>query len=122
MKEKQYVKKITDKQFKEAASVLLPEYIQAGNRPYMLNAYQLMSGGYCLSYYGPYLESDTRTIFHQIWDDPMDCIKIVYHDVVESLGIYEIDIVEFDRMNGEIRKDKGIVDKHDKIVDKGDGD
>lgn len=103
-------KVITDEQFKEAAKIFLPEYIKIDDVPYVLVPHLLLDGGYCIMYFNECLDSTNGVAFTEIWDCPLDCIKVMSHRFERFIGVWKISKEQYDELI-----QKFISDKSDKI-------
>jgi hypothetical protein len=103
-------KVITDERFKEASKIFLPEYIKIDDVPYVLVPHLLLAGGYCIMYFNEYLDSKNRVAFNEIWDNPLDCIKVMSHRFERSIGAWKISKEQYDELI-----QKFTLDKSDKI-------
>ncbi len=108
------MKRITDLEFMVVAKVFLPEYIKVNNFPYSLHAYVLLAGGYRISYVNNNLESEVRIAFDEIWEDPLDCIKVIYHRLNRNIDTWLISKQQYDELNEKFLKSNGVEEKVEK--------
>jgi len=108
------MKQITDEQFKTTVEIFLPEHIKIGNIPYSLSSYKILAGGYRILYWNQHLKCPIMVAFDEIWDDPLDCIKVMFHRLDRNIDTWWIRKNEFDELNEQFQ----ILDKADKEKNK----
>ena len=98
---------------KAAAEILLPKYIKDSRElPYKLDCIKLLGGSTSIYYWNTYLEANIRVWHEEIWDDPLDCIKVMRHRLLENLAeCYEISKEEFDAATLPYNKNAGLMEK-----------
>jgi len=94
-----------------AAKAILPNFIMYGGLPYRLNCHMLMGGSIRISYVNGYLDENNRIVLDQIWLDPFDCMKVVWHDLHNTLGWQEISEAEFNCYTRPFNKNADLVEK-----------
>lgn len=94
-----------------AADWLLPRYILYGGLPYQQNCRYLMGGSVRISYDNGYLNERNRVVLDEIWSDPFDCIKVVYHRLHNTIDWKEIQKEEFDCYTRPFIKNADLVEK-----------
>lgn len=92
---------VNEKQFKEAAKILLPEFIEICDHYYRLDAHGLMGGSWRILYVNGHYEENYRITLDEIWDDPFDCLKAMDH----SINMCFHQVISKDEFNKSIPKD-----------------
>jgi len=108
------MKRITDFEFMVVAKVFLPEYIKVNNLPYCLYTYGTAADGYRIQYVNNNLESEVRIAFDEIWEDPLDSIKVISNRLYKDIGTWWINKQQYDELNEKFLKSNGVEEKVEK--------